>query len=70
MDEQIRSRIEVNTVNSQAVIPHLGITLRTLLGACLEVWPEGKPGESRQFAVRYKEKEIAVLNVRKHNQPL
>lgn len=62
-----KSRVEVNTVNSTVSIPHWGITLRTLFGAALEAWPDGKPGERREFAVFHKEKQIAVIQVQQHN---
>lgn len=67
MEEQIKSRVTVNTVNSTITIPHWGITMRTLFGAALEAWP-GAPGESRQFAVQYKDKAVATINVQHHNQ--
>lgn len=63
----IRERLTVNTVNSTIITPHLGITLRTLLGAALESWPERKPGEHRQFLVEYKNATIATLSVKEHN---
>lgn len=69
MVEQPKSRIEVNTVNSIITIPHWGVTLRSLFGAALDAWP-GEAGETRQFSVHHKDKAIAVINVRKHNQPL
>jgi len=59
--------IAVNTVNSTVTVPHWGITLRTLFGAALEAWPEGEPGESRDFAVILKGKHIADIHVKKHN---
>lgn len=63
-----KCRVEVNTVNSTVSIPHWGITLRTLFGAALEAWPEGQPGERREFTVLHKEKQIAVIQVQQHNE--
>lgn len=58
--------IEVNPVNSEMTVPHWGITLRTLFGAALDAWPEGKPGDRREFKVVMKDKEIATIHVQKH----
>lgn len=63
-----KSRVEVNDVNSTVSIPHWGITLRTLFGAALEAWPDGKPGERRDFRVFHKDKQIAVIQVQQHNE--
>lgn len=61
-----KQRVEVNTVNSTIDAPHWGVTLRTLFGAALDAWPEATPGERRAFTVRYKDKDIGVINVQKH----
>lgn len=62
----MKRAVTVNTVNSSVEVPHWGITLRTLFGACLDAWPEAKPGERRDFSVRFKDKEIGVIHVQKH----
>ncbi len=65
----INRRVEVNDVNRVVTVPHWGITLRTLFGACLEAWPDGKPGESREYQVQYQDKTIGAIRVRQHNEP-
>lgn len=65
-DVPIKDRIAVNAVKSEVHIPHWGVTLRTLFGAALDAWPEGQPGERRDFTVIHKEKAIAVFHVQKH----
>lgn len=58
--------IEVNDVNSTVEVPHLGITLRVLIGACLSGWPRAHPGEKRTYNVLYKSADIGTINVRQH----
>lgn len=62
-----RELVEVNSVNSTIVIPHWGITLRTLFGAALAAWPGATPGERRSFTVLHKGAPIAVLAVQQHD---
>lgn len=47
-------------------VPHLGVTLRTMLGAALATWPDPLPLEVREYTVRYKNAAVATLNVRQH----
>lgn len=61
----MKTRIDVNTVNSQLMIPHLGVTLRTVFGAAIEAWP-GTPGERREFTIIHKGKAVGVLHVQHH----
>lgn len=62
-----REPVVVNDVNSTIVVPHWGITLRTLFGAALASWPDPQPGDRRQYTVLYKDAPIATLNVRQHD---
>lgn len=65
-----RQQVEVNTDNSTIELPHWGITLRTLFGAALAAWPEGKPGESRDFDVQFKDKSVGTIHVRHHAEQI
>ena len=64
----INRRVEVDDAASTVTIPHWGITLRTLFGACIDAWTDGKPGESREYQVQYQDKTIGAIRVRQHNQ--
>ena len=59
--------MEVNDVNSTIVIPHWGVTLRTLFGAALAAWPDPAPGARREYHVIHKGAHIATLFVQQHN---
>lgn len=47
-------------------VPHLGVTLRTMIGAALSAWPDPNPNERRSFRVQYKGTTIATLKVKQH----
>lgn len=47
-------------------VPHWGITLRRLFGACLAAQVNPEPG-ARQYVVRLKGAPIAIINVRQHD---
>jgi hypothetical protein len=55
--------VQVDDATSTIVVPHWGITLRTLFGAAVEAWPDAKPGECRAYSVYLKGKCIGIINV-------
>lgn len=72
MTEHNRDPVQVNSVNRTITVPHLGITLRVLIGAALNNWPSPVPGERREYDVLYKRAAIGTLRVKQHddvNQP-
>lgn len=64
----MKNPVDVDAAASTITVPHWGITLRTLFGSALAAWPEGGPGESKQFDVHHKDTHIATITVRKHDQ--
>lgn len=47
-------------------IPHLGVTLRTVMGAVLSSWTDPKPLEVREYVVHHKNVPVGTVKVRQH----
>lgn len=62
----MREPILVDYDRGTLVVPHLGVTLRVLMGAALAEWPDPQPNERREFAVKYKGVRVATLSVKQH----
>lgn len=58
--------IRVDDAAGTVDVPHWGITLRTLFGACLAAQPTPPPS-MRQYTVRLKSAEIGTINVKQHD---
>lgn len=47
-------------------VPHLGVTLRVLMGAALASWPVRQPGQRRKFTLNYRGARVGSITVRQH----
>lgn len=62
----MREPILVDYDRSTMVVPHLGVTLRVMIGAALADWPSPQPNQRRVFSVVYKGVNLAQLSVKQH----
>lgn len=51
------------------VVPHLGVTLRVMLGAALAQWPDPQPNDRCELTLVYKDTAIGTLRVRQYTEP-
>lgn len=47
-------------------VPHLGVTLRTVMGAVLSAWTDPQPLEAREYTIHYKNAPVGRISVRQH----
>lgn len=64
MTVQPRQRVKVNSVNRTVEIPHIGVTLRVILGAVLDKWGEPCGAEYRDYKVSLDGELLATLHAR------
>lgn len=61
----MREPIEVDHTTQTLKVPHLGYTLRVLIGAAA-TWDDPAPGEIRAYTVKYRGAPVAVINIKQH----
>lgn len=47
-------------------VPHLGVTMRVMMGAVVSTWGNPPKNEKRKYKIRYKNSDIGILNVKQH----